>query len=340
MEPSPKCGVCGDTSSGYHYGAETCEGCKSFFKRTIQRGHIDKYACNNSQEETCVIDKATRAKCQACRLKKCFDIGMVEQGIRKEKRRGGRSFYPLRTELPEDTQSNESAMLLEQLMATNPFIVPIGEPIEKFLESMKEGKHALLARTSNAITKELHLIVEWAKQVPGFSKLSQRDQILLLTAAGMEIIVLRVIFRSIPYHNKIYLNSTTLLEREICYQALNTEIVDMILDVVDRLKAVGLDKVEYACLMSILLTDPENPGLECKREVANLRTSFLSGLQHHISTKYPHQPQRFAKILLRLPALRDVCTKSYGFFLLIRSKLEGDVPMSTLLQEMFECART
>ena len=177
-------------------------------------------------------------------------------GIRKEKRRGGRSFYPLRTELPEDTQSNESAILLEQLMATNPFIVPIGEPIEKFLESMKEGKHALLARTSNAITKELHLIVEWAKQVPGFSKLSQRDQILLLTAAGMEIIVLRVIFRSIPYHNKIYLNSTTLLEREICYQALNTEIVDMILDVVDRLKAVGLDKVEYACLMSILLTDP------------------------------------------------------------------------------------
>jgi len=143
-------------------------------------------------------------------------------------------------------------------MASNPCIVPQGEPIEKFLESLKEGKNALLSRTSNAITRELHVIVEWAKQVPGFSQLSQHDQIVLLTAAGMELSVFRVIFRSIPYSNKVYLNSTTLLERQLCYQVFNTEIVDMILDVVDRLKAVGLDKVEYACLMSILLADPGN----------------------------------------------------------------------------------
>lgn len=35
------CAVCSDYASGYHYGVWSCEGCKAFFKRSIQgRQHV------------------------------------------------------------------------------------------------------------------------------------------------------------------------------------------------------------------------------------------------------------------------------------------------------------
>ncbi|XP_068674795.1 retinoic acid receptor RXR-alpha-like isoform X3 [Montipora foliosa] len=274
------------------------------------------------------------------------------QGVRKEKKRGGRSFYPLKKqkfeegnqassdkEIPVPRNITYCCELIENLMNSSPCIVPPGEPLNNSQEGVQESREGLLTRFSNAITKELYLIVEWAKLVPGFDELCRKDQIALLTAGGMELIVFRVIYRSIPYKEYVYMNSTTLLVREECYDVLNKEIVDMILDVVERLKPLAMDEVEFACLKTILLTDPETSGLSDKLAVAALQNSFLAALKEHMETTYPNQKGRFAKLLLRLPALRDVCTKGYQYFLLVRAKLEGEVPMSKLLQEMFESAR-
>ena len=37
------CKICGDKSTGFHFGAVTCEGCKGFFRRSTQKG--GKFDC-------------------------------------------------------------------------------------------------------------------------------------------------------------------------------------------------------------------------------------------------------------------------------------------------------
>ncbi|KAI9531219.1 hypothetical protein NQZ68_000715 [Dissostichus eleginoides] len=69
------CGVCGDKATGFHFNAMTCEGCKGFFRRSMKR----KASFTCPFNGTCTITKDNRRHCQACRLKRCVDIGMMKE---------------------------------------------------------------------------------------------------------------------------------------------------------------------------------------------------------------------------------------------------------------------
>ncbi|XP_077149161.1 nuclear receptor ROR-gamma-like [Ranitomeya variabilis] len=72
------CKICGDKSSGIHYGVITCEGCKGFFRRSQQGKPI--YSC--SQQQSCLIDRSSRNRCQHCRLQKCLSLGMSRDAVK------------------------------------------------------------------------------------------------------------------------------------------------------------------------------------------------------------------------------------------------------------------
>ncbi|EDW34695.1 GL12762 [Drosophila persimilis] len=77
------CKVCGEPAAGFHFGAFTCEGCKSFFGRSYN--NISTISeCKNDGK--CVIDKKNRTTCKACRLRKCYNVGMSKGGSRYGRR--------------------------------------------------------------------------------------------------------------------------------------------------------------------------------------------------------------------------------------------------------------
>lgn len=70
------CSVCGDKATGKHYGANSCDGCKGFFRRSVRKNHM--YTCRF--KKNCIVDKDKRNQCRYCRLKKCFRAGMKKEG--------------------------------------------------------------------------------------------------------------------------------------------------------------------------------------------------------------------------------------------------------------------
>ncbi|XP_076454831.1 hormone receptor 4-like [Babylonia areolata] len=81
------CAICCDRATGLHYGIITCEGCKGFFKRTVQNKRV--YTC--VADGDCEINKQQRNRCQYCRFRKCLQMGMVMAAVREDRMPGGRN---------------------------------------------------------------------------------------------------------------------------------------------------------------------------------------------------------------------------------------------------------
>ncbi|TKS66377.1 Nuclear receptor subfamily 4 group A member 2 [Collichthys lucidus] len=197
------CAVCGDNAACQHYGVRTCEGCKGFFKRTVQKNA--KYVCLAAK--SCPVDKRRRNRCQYCRFQKCLAVGMVKEVVRTDGLKGRRGRLPSKPKAVPDSSSPVSNLLSALVRAhvdSNP--PPSLLNCFKFKESpgSPPGDDAQHVRQFyDLLTRSMEVIRGWAQKIPGFTSLPKHDQDLLFYSAFLELFVLRLSYRSNPEEGKL-----------------------------------------------------------------------------------------------------------------------------------------
>lgn len=309
------CSICGDRASGKHYGVYSCEGCKGFFKRTVRKDL--SYACR--EEKSCIIDKRQRNRCQYCRYQKCLTMGMKREAVQEERQRTKERDQ---SEV-ESTSSSQSDMPIERILEA-----------EKRVECKMESQENYENAVSRICDNQLFQLVAWAKHIPNFTSLPLEDQVLLLRAGWNELLIASFSHRSIEVRDDgIVLATGITVYRDSAHQAGVGTIFDRVLsELVSKMRDMKMDRTELGCLRAIILFNPEVRGLKSIQEVTKLREKIYATLEGYCRMAWPEDPGRFAKLLLRLPAIRSIGLKclEHLFFFKIH------VPIDEFLVEMLE----
>ncbi|XP_034959327.2 nuclear receptor subfamily 4immunitygroup A member 1 isoform X1 [Zootoca vivipara] len=189
-----RCAVCGDNASCQHYGVRTCEGCKGFFKRTVQKNA--KYICLANKD--CPVDKRRRNRCQFCRFQKCLAVGMVKEVVRTDSLKGRRGRLPSK---PKQTQDTSPVSLISSLVRAHIDSIPSATKLDysKFQESVSyqfEKEDCVdVQQFYDLLTGSMDVIRKWAEKIQGFLELPKEDQDLLLESAFLELFILRLAYR-------------------------------------------------------------------------------------------------------------------------------------------------
>ncbi|XP_078468544.1 photoreceptor-specific nuclear receptor [Lampetra planeri] len=393
------CLVCGDASSGKHYGIYACNGCSGFFKRSVRRKLI--YRCQASTG-LCTVDKAHRNQCQACRLRKCLHAGMNKDAVQNE--RQPRSTAQVRPGDPElgtrlmlgrhmgtgccdangagissgrsgsfggsdeavdvtgeDETEEESETSTRHYRALGPDGSSPGLPQApaSTLQAPGESRSPIRARASpkclpvasaevsDTPMSLLFMAIKWAKNLPAFSALPFRDQVILLEEAWSELFLLcsaqwalhsdasRAAFQGAASPCPCPLGAGSGPEGSCPLQAAHGGAVDLrfLRDMTERFRDLTVDPTEFACLKAVVLFKPEANGLKDGDQVESLQDQSQVMLSQHCRALYPSQPARFGKLLLLIPALRLIHADRLEKIFFQRAL--HSAPMERLICDMF-----
>lgn len=360
------CLVCGDIASGLHYGVASCEACKAFFKRTIQGCIL--YSCPASG--SCEITKSRRKSCQACRFQKCLYVGMLREGVRPDRVRGGRQKYPKRPDLlpsvPPTTpiglrnaKSNapfgghvkrmnsngenlsraktEHAKLTKSDNKLLSSLICI-EPEEVYAtpdDSIQNSELKLMTTLSDLTDRELVATIGWAKQVPGFSGLPLHDQMNLLHGTWLDMICLNIAFRSVPYNGEIkYAADFRVSEEDSEFLHLPKELDAVTRKMIQKMTSLKIEHSEYLLLKAMLLFNPD-ACIDNSRSVQRQRDRVYDQLVEHVGGgSGSSMSRRVSDLLLVLPFLVQNRFIFRDFWFKIMK--EKQVTLHKLLREMLE----
>lgn len=354
--PSLLCAVCGDSAACQHYGVRTCEGCKGFFKRTVQKNN--KYVCLNDKK--CTVDKKRRNRCQSCRFQKCLAVGMVKEVVRTDSLKGRRGRLPSKPKLSLPAMSPTSAgpsavsvspsspaslisQLLQAHLDTSPdmsnrdfSVYQVINNQEDFPRTPEEAR-----RFYDLLTSSIETIRRFIERIPGFSDLIQEDRELLFTSSILELFALRVAFRMVRNGlegeqrcEQVTLCNGTVLHRSQAKRDLGNWLLP-ITEFANFLEQLDIDVPALACFAAIVVTGNDRPGLKEPEKVEQLQMNMIGSLREHLTynAQAKQNPHIFSRLLAKLPDLRSISEQ--GLQRIFYLNHEELVPTPPLIESLF-----
>ncbi|XP_057655843.1 ecdysone-induced protein 78C isoform X1 [Diorhabda carinulata] len=360
------CKVCGDKASGYHYGVTSCEGCKGFFRRSIQK-QIE-YRC--LRDGKCLVIRLNRNRCQYCRFKKCLSVGMSRDSVRygrvPKRSRERSTEEPSRVTTSDIDQPDAETKQLaiydiilsvsqahhancgyteEQTrnLSRKPIILPPASPesdtevASSTAESLEMERCWLWQQFASNITPSVQRVVEFAKRVPGFCALGQDDQLILIKIGFFEIWLSHV--ARLTSNTSMMFDDGTTVSRQQLETMYDSDFTTSLIHFATSFNALALNDTEVGLFSAVVLLTADRPGVTDVKTIEHHQDKLIEALKVQVGRNHASEPQIFSNLLIKLPELRNLGAKHtthLDWFRLNWTKLT----LPPLFAEIFDIPKT
>lgn len=175
-------------------------------------------------------------------------------------------------------------------------------------KSQEELQSSMLEQMALICVFMTKLIIEFAKQLPGFQELPKEDQIVLLKEASNEVTTLRAARCYDPKNRTIVFMTGIPVTQENMSALGIKNYAEVAFGFFHSLSQLCTDNTEYALLTAICIFS-ERPGLKNPALVEKYQENFVSALYNYEHQKRNNGGCAFAILISRLTELRTISLK-------------------------------
>ncbi|VDO57429.1 unnamed protein product [Haemonchus placei] len=334
------CLICGEPSTGKHYGIVACLGCKTFFRRAV----VQRQDTTCKRDSQCDVAQSARKACRACRYRKCLECGMSREalqprrdliGCRRVRARpttSAPSPQPSTSNAAYEAYKERQLLLIERLTQIDQRIrTKLSLDSNSFILQSDGGTSKLMIMLakdiSNVTQTDLLMMLEWVGTLPCFPPLAIPDKVVLLKRFAVHHLVLEHgYFTAGSDMDDVWLISNgTCMPRNVemlpeeCRSSISPDrrwrqeklykhMTDTCIDEVAKpLKHLQLLPQELVVLKIIMLfnlgnhTETSEISDESRKIVLAYRDQVISALfRYYESISYENYPERFGNLILMI----------------------------------------
>ncbi|PIC23781.1 hypothetical protein B9Z55_017358 [Caenorhabditis nigoni] len=330
------CKVCRHPATGYHYNVASCNGCKSFFRRTILSGTRFKCKSNNDCFFTEYPVDSTRLNCRRCRFEACVNSGMNPTAILHKPTKTSENYimeivqkqrkpYPVLNTTNEVVHKLISKLSivekilteihcagfpdglfdsrsLEQILTSS--LIPVNSEIPHLQKTFTDDEGAMLLLFTHC---NFLASVEYSKTFDFYDQISLYDKLILARHVTVACANLHSAFFSI---NTLKSDCLRFPNRtKIGDQTVGGEIVPVFENTFLAMLRNKLDRVEYMLLKAIVMCNPAVCSLSSHAQslLSSERNKFGFSLLQYCRLQHGalHGPARYAELLSIIPIVEN-----------------------------------
>lgn len=345
-----RCRVCNDKASGVHYGVESCEGCKGFFRRTISNHYAYRQCPKQGQ---CKIYRMNRNRCQYCRFKKCLDVGMSRDAVKY-----GRIPKKIKSQMIQNRKEQMIAEKMKTFTEATLGAEQIANQLHKAHAASFDltqkvvfvGSTAVVSRNarrmhakqgilriftgderqfplgfeyaqqiwqdfSDQFSPAVREVVDFATRLSSFRALDQDDQVQLMKSGAFEVIITRFASLYDPQtRTLVFSDGKRYTKEDLLDTVQNVEtLVDALYEYARRLCELRLTQTQLAIFSAIALISADRAGLSYTNDIEQLQNQLLRALNMNIIVEEQKMQTNSAKIRFyeTLKLLKDLRQLNY-----------------------------